>query len=121
MPSRKTNWNNSDRRSRLPSNWEHLRKVVGKRDGWLCQWALEDGTRCELPGNQIDHIVPSGSNEIENLRCLCQAHHAIKSSREGGRARQEELRKLRERVLRQPEVNAPRQFASGLRTQYRGF
>lgn len=119
--SKKSNWGSSDRKSRLPADWEARRKVVGKRDHWLCQWRLEDGSKCGLPGNQVDHIIPSGSDEPENLRVLCQAHHAFKSSSEGGKARQEALQALRKRILRPPEVNAPKQFAPGVRTQYKGF
>lgn len=118
--SKKSNWHKSDRKSRLPQNWEALRRVVGKRDDWTCQWRFSDGTICGLPGNQIDHIIPSGSDDPENLRCLCEAHHAIKSSREGGRAAQEELRALKERVRRKPEENAPRQFP-GPKPMFKGF
>lgn len=118
--SKKSNWHTSDRKKRLPANWEALRRQVGKRDGWLCQWRFSDGTYCGLPGNQIDHIIPSGSDDPSNLRCLCKAHHAIKSSSEGGRASQEELRALKARVRRKPEENAPRQFP-GPAPKHKGF
>lgn len=104
---RASNWGNSDRRSQLPSNWKAIREIVGQRDSWACQWHFADGTYCGLPGNQVDHIRPSGSDDPSNLRVLCAMHHAQKSSSEGGVAKQKRLKELRSRVRREPETQAP--------------
>jgi len=59
--------------------WRDVRVVVLARDGFMCTWRLEDGSRCQTRnGLHVDHIVPAvdgGPNTPDNLRTLCTPHH----------------------------------------------
>jgi 5-methylcytosine-specific restriction protein A len=80
-------WSGSDRRSRLPDNWQALRRRVLRRDGSRCTARdLTTGERCEEPATDVDHIVPGDDHRESNLRSLCGWHHRKKSSAEGGAA-----------------------------------
>lgn len=79
-------WAGSNRRERLPRNWPALRRRVIKRDDGQCTWRYSDGTRCEQPGTDVDHITPGDDHALTNLRLLCSWHHARKSASEGGTA-----------------------------------
>ncbi|MFF1919701.1 HNH endonuclease [Streptomyces sp. NPDC058221] len=82
-------WSNSTRKQRLPRNWAALRRRVIRRDGGQCTARYSDGRRCELPGVDVDHIIPDslgGSDDMDNLALICTWHHAQKSSSEGGTA-----------------------------------
>ncbi|MFI0211942.1 HNH endonuclease [Streptomyces diastaticus] len=82
-------WSTSDRRSRLPKNWASLRRRVIRRDGGQCTALHSDGRRCELPGTDVDHIVPDslgGSDDMSNLALCCAWHHRQKTGREGAAA-----------------------------------
>jgi len=92
-------WQGSTRRSRLPKEWPDIRKRIFARDGGRCTW-LADGVRCSAPATDVDHIVRGDNHDDHNLRSLCRAHHAAKSSSEGGRARR---RRNRYRVDRPKE------------------
>ncbi|MFE6363004.1 HNH endonuclease [Streptomyces sp. NPDC057806] len=84
-----TAWSGSRRREELPRNWESLRRRVIRRDGSQCTALHSDGTRCEQPGTDVDHVVPhslGGSDDMDNLALLCSWHHRHKSSSEGGQA-----------------------------------
>lgn len=82
-------WAGSSRKDRLPRNWAALRRRVIRRDGGQCTARYSDGRRCDLPGNDVDHVVPDslgGSSDMDNLALLCTYHHRVKSSSEGGTA-----------------------------------
>ncbi|WP_326664451.1 HNH endonuclease [Streptomyces sp. NBC_00385] len=82
-------WAGSSRRESLPRGWERLRRRVIRRDGGVCTALYSDGRRCELPGTDVDHVIPhslGGSDLLENLQLLCPFHHRAKSSSEGGTA-----------------------------------
>jgi 5-methylcytosine-specific restriction enzyme A len=88
-------WKDSDRKLRLPSNWNSLRKKVLVRDNHKC-------TKCGYKATQVDHIVPGDNHSLDNLQSLCTQCHGIKSSLEGVMARQ------RNKSLRQrPSENHP--------------
>lgn len=96
-------WSGSNRKSRLPANWELLRRQVGSRDGWACQWVIEiDGRRqkCLRKANEVDHIVAGDDHRLENLRCLCTYHHAKKSGREGKDAQAQRRRAAAQKFVR---------------------
>lgn len=82
------NWGGSTRKSRLPSNWETIRRAVLTRDGYRCRWIREDtGQRCNEHANQVDHIVQGADDDHPDaLQSLCGWHHQRKSSSEGGHA-----------------------------------
>lgn len=75
-------WETSDRRARLPSNWNQLVAQVKKRDGGQCTWRLPSGTRCPRPGTDVDHRVNDDNHDLRNLRLLCPHHHHQKTARE---------------------------------------
>lgn len=61
------------------------RRAVFRRDRGRCQFQGPDGKLCGTTfGIEIDHILPvsrGGTNEVENLRCLCRAHNQWKADR----------------------------------------
>ncbi len=68
------------------SEWDKLRKIVLKRDEYLCQSCLKVGVVTQ--GTHVDHIKPKsqgGSNELNNLQTLCIEHHNNKTATEQGR------------------------------------
>ncbi|MFJ2741870.1 HNH endonuclease [Streptomyces sp. NPDC087440] len=76
------NWGSSNRKSRLPGNWQALRKQVLERDGWLCQI-------CRVrPATIADHIQPmTDDHRLEALQGVCDPCHRQKTAREGAAAR----------------------------------
>lgn len=92
-------WQNSNRRSQLPSNWASIRRRVFRRDGGQCV-IIEHGIRCPEDATDCDHIVPGNDHSEANLRSLCKRHHLEKSSREGGAARQAKRRAINNRLAR---------------------
>lgn len=69
--------------SERPAGWRGVRAAALARDRWTCQ-------DCGGHAREVDHIIPrsrGGSDAINNLRAICKACHAIKSSREGNDAR----------------------------------
>lgn len=90
-------WQGSTRRQRLPPRWPEIRRAVLERDGWRCTHVDPAGGRCTAPATDVDHINPGDNHAPANLRSLCRAHHAAKSSAEGNAAR------WRVRERREPE------------------
>lgn len=63
----------SDRRQRLPSDWQARRKIVMARAHGRCAY-------CGMPGaSQVDHIENGDDHSYENLQLLCQDCHAHKT------------------------------------------
>jgi 5-methylcytosine-specific restriction protein A len=89
-------WDTSDRKARLPADWAKRRVRTLRRDGYRCQARDSLGIMCEAPANQVDHIIPSGSDEDDNLQSLCRWHHDRKSSAEGHAARRPRPRRARD-------------------------
>lgn len=107
-PSRPSNWNNSDRRSRLPSDWPKIRKQVFKRDSpngrdWRlaqCQWRMQGGGICGAQATEVDHINRGDDHSLINLQALCTSHHRRKSSSEGGVALRAKRRRISKKFVR---------------------
>lgn len=93
-------WKSSDRRERLPPDWSRIRKRILKRDGWLCQWRLDDGRKCHRDANEVDHIKAGDNHSDGNLRSLCSWHHAKKSAYEGAAASSAQRRQIENRFVR---------------------
>lgn len=95
-------WESSDRRSRLPSNWNELVKQVWARDKGRCTWRLPSGKRCPRKGSDVDHRVNNDDHSLSNLQLLCRTHHDKKTQREAwaGRAK-------RKQATRRPEERHP--------------
>ncbi|HGO5397585.1 TPA: HNH endonuclease [Klebsiella oxytoca] len=65
------------------SKWDKLRPVIWARDKGLCQNHLRSGV--VVPAYCVDHIKPKahgGTDDLDNLECLCKACHATKTARE---------------------------------------
>ncbi len=80
-------WAKSDRRSRLPSDWQQLRAKVISRAGGRCEAKMKNTTRCTDAGTDVDHITAGDDHSLTNLQLLCKWHHGKKSSYEGNQAR----------------------------------
>lgn len=109
---RKDAWAGSNRKSRLPADWDRLRAVVLQRCGFRCEW---DG--CGDTATDVDHIEPGDHHSLSNLQGLCGAHHRAKSSAEGIAAQQ------RKRALRflPPEKQPGVIDGPPTPTEHRGF
>lgn len=88
------NWNTSNRRQRLPSNWQALRAQVAKRakDSSIlgipqCEYHDRYGRRCTAQGAEADH-VRAGAGEggddhrLAALQWLCKPHHKWKTQQD---------------------------------------
>lgn len=96
-------WSSSNRKERLPSDWESKTvPYILRRDKYTCK-AQEDG--CQIQATEVDHIVRGDDHRYENLQAICERCHAKKSSREGNQA------KARLKVLRR----RPKERHPGLR------
>lgn len=111
-------WRGSNRRERLPAHWKAIRLRIGKRDGWKCQW-LDHTGQCLAPATHCDHIARGDDDRDENLQMLCEDHHNIKSSREGGQASAEKKRQYRKKIER-PRESHPTGTTAG-KPKYAGF
>lgn len=68
--------------------WQALRELVKKRDKGLCQPCKAKG-RPAVPYREIDHIIPraeGGTDDLDNLQCICSECHKAKSAAEGHEA-----------------------------------
>jgi hypothetical protein len=94
-------WQGSTRRTSLPSNWyTEIRPRILRRDNEACRWIREDtGEPCGDHANQVDHIDQSRrwDHSDRNLQSLCEYHHQIKSSSEGGQAKAARARAAKRR------------------------
>ena len=74
-------------RGYVSRGWRKQREMVLERDV-RCQWATTFGGMCPNLATVAAHIVPreqGGSDELDNLRGLCKAHHDRETiAREGG-------------------------------------
>jgi 5-methylcytosine-specific restriction enzyme A len=81
-------WEGSDRRERLPADWEARRADRLAYDGYRCTWRLPSGKRCPRPATDVDHReAMADKHERRDLQSLCAHHHGQKSAREGNQAR----------------------------------
>ncbi len=95
-------WEGSDRRQRLPADWDKIRRRILRRDGHRCTHRDEYGKRCEEPATDVDHIVAGDDHREANLTSLCGWHHQRKSSREGALAKAKARRRA-DRKFRRTE------------------
>ena len=85
-------WETSDRKERLPRDWDKRVARVKERDGWRCRKILPSGKRCprgRATGHrlEVDHRIPNDDHSLSNLQALCEEHHLQKTLRESRRAR----------------------------------
>ena len=76
-------WSGSDRRDRLPVNWDELRSFVALRAGGRCEAVKSSGRRCPNAGTDCDHVQAGDDHALENLQWLCGWHHRAKTASEG--------------------------------------
>lgn len=74
-------WSTSDRRRRLPADWDAIRARVGARAGGRCQ-AQEHDPRCDGRGSDADHIAPGDDHSLGNLQWLSGPCHRAKTAQE---------------------------------------
>ena len=86
-------WKSSRAKSRhergYGNAWDKLREVILERDGHLCQECLRNWIYTQ--GNHVDHITPKaegGTDEHNNLQCLCKPCHDAKTKEESIRGRE---------------------------------
>lgn len=102
--SSSSRWNSSNRRKRLPKNWNSLRKTVLKRDP-QCKLRYEG---CQSRSTEVDHVIAGDDHRLTNLQGVCGFCHRLKSSAEGRKANQER-RSLRLRPQeKHPGLRKPR-------------
>lgn len=86
-------WNNSDRKQRLPKDWQQRRKIIIARASRGQEFARcekndeETQLRCANVGRDVDHIRPGDDHSMGNLRLLCTGCHRAKTAEEGVQAR----------------------------------
>lgn len=93
-------WETSDRKDRLPSNWEALRQETLKTDGHRCvwpgRWAAKRGVKqCGEPATDVDHVRRGDDHSPSNLQSLCKWHHTQKTQSESAAARRAAIAKTR--------------------------
>lgn len=74
-------WSTSDRRARLPRNWQQIRSAVRARAHGACEAEKHD-PRCDGIGTDCDHITPGDDHRIESLMWLSGPCHRAKTARE---------------------------------------
>ena len=87
------NWNSSDRRFRLPDDWEQRRAMVKARAHGRCEARIH-AKDCDGIGTDCDHIVPGDNHSLDNLQWLSYACHKAKTARESAE-RNRRYKKLR--------------------------
>lgn len=77
-------WASSDRRKRLPKDWEARRKRVLRRDPYC-----KDGRICLglSPSTEVDHIQPGDDHSLRALQGICGKCHSAKTQAEARAAR----------------------------------
>ena len=68
--------------------WEIARKAAIARDHGLCQPCLRRDRA--TPFDAVDHIKPKsqgGTDDAENLQCICNDCHAAKTAAEAAKAK----------------------------------
>ena len=73
--------------------WVKTRKLIIARDGGLCQPCLRTGR--PTPFDAVDHIKPKaqgGTDDHDNLECVCNTCHDAKTQREAAAALGHEIK-----------------------------
>ena len=94
-----TGWQSSNRRGRLPANWDTIRAAVLHRDHNVCQIR---GPRCTIIATEADHVHAGDDHTMTNLQAACTPCHRAKSSSEGGTAAAQRRRSMQRRTEPHP-------------------
>lgn len=84
-------WDTSDRRLRLPPDWEKRRRAVKCRARNRCE-AEQHAPGCDGIGSQCDHIVRGDDHSLDNLQWLSEPCHKAKTQREAQGAKRPRAR-----------------------------
>ena len=98
-------WATSNRRQRLPTNWNKLRKQVLAKANYKCA-GLDPATTppptsrevhgdtrrwhhpaCTMRATDVDHIIAGDNHELSNLQALSHACHTAKTTHENTAAK----------------------------------
>ena len=98
-------WTTSNRRQRLPTNWNKLRKQVLAKANYKCA-GLDPVTTpppttreaqggahrwhhpaCTMRATDVDHIIAGDNHELSNLQALSHACHTAKTTHENAAAK----------------------------------
>ena len=74
-------WSTSDRHSRLPDEWQAIRRRVQARARGRCE-ATVHAPGCDGRGTECDHIQPGDDHSLTNLQMLSHACHTAKTQAE---------------------------------------
>lgn len=100
------NWNTSDRRQRLPDDWQRRRAIVRDRAHNRCQ-AEHHAPGCDGTGTDCDHIIAGDNHNLNNLQWLSHACHAAKTRQENARRNHENANLRRHPRERNPGTIPP--------------
>jgi 5-methylcytosine-specific restriction protein A len=76
-------WSTSDRRDRLPLDWDARVRAVKKRAKSMCEAAYHV-EECDLRGRDVDHIRQGDDHSLDNLQLLSGPCHAAKTRLDNG-------------------------------------
>lgn len=93
-------WANSDRRQRLPPDWDRIQRRILRNAKHACQVKLGPGRVCGRHATQVDHIRPGDDHSDSNLRAICAECHGKKSSAEGNEAMRKRRSEISQRFRR---------------------
>lgn len=98
-------WTTSNRRQRLPTNWNKIRKQVLAKANYKCA-GLDPATTppptrreahgvghrwhhpaCDMHATDVDHIIAGDNHELGNLQALSHACHTAKTAHENAAAK----------------------------------
>lgn len=74
----------TNRKARLPSDWNTIRLRILRRDKYRCQIAAEG---CKRIATEVDHIRRGDNHADDNLQSACSVCHHRKTLTEAQEAR----------------------------------
>mgnify|MGYP003590832492 CR=1 FL=1 len=81
-------WSTSNRRQRLPKDWDRRRAVVLSQAAGRCQ-ATTHAPDCDGRATDVDHIIPGDNHTRANLQALSAACHRAKTAHESAQRNQQ--------------------------------
>ena len=78
-------WSTSDRKERLPANWDTIRARVKRRARGRCE-AVRHDPRCQGAGSHCDHVDRGDDHSLANLQWLSKPCHDAKTRVEAAEA-----------------------------------
>lgn len=77
-------WQTSNRRARLPANWDTLVAQVKRRAKGRCEAKGQHAQGCTGTGTECDHIEQGDDHSLANLQWLSGPCHARKTRLDNG-------------------------------------